>query len=254
MLGKLLKYELRYMIRDFIRIYLFYGALVLFLVFMTFLIKVDNGSGTLFISLYTTLLSVYSVFTVILAFLTITHNIKRFRVNMFSREGYLTNALPVTPEQHIVAKLIAGAVNYIISYIVILVGVFLLFSELGVRLSISILFRDVFDLTKNGKLLPQFLATSTGFVALLLCGYLSSAVRSMIGGSKTKGTLLLVGMIFGYLFISIMISVTFESNGNRYEARSSGLESYIFSIFHTCIAAVEFYFITHIIKNRLNLQ
>ena len=260
MIGKLLKYEFRYMIKDFARIYVGYGVLVLILAIMTGVLKGSPNEGFVFMALFTSLVTIYAVFTFILAFLTITHNVKRFRINMFSREGYLTNTLPVTPEQHIVAKVIAGAVNFIISYVVIILGLSLLFSGDQSFNLIQELFDEIFESIKNGLLLPMFLMTATGYLAVLLCGYLSSALRSMIGGNKGKGSLLVIGMIFGYLFIIIMITATMESRRYsiygyyRNPVSATAFRYYIFSLVHTIIAVIEFFSITHIIKNRLNLQ
>ena len=127
MLGKLLKYEFIYLVKDFTRTYIIYGAEVLV---FTILIAI-SGHGSAYGTLLGIFAVIYYIFTLVLALLTISHNVRRFKKNMFSHEGYLTNTLPVTPAQHVIAKVIVGAVNYMISFLVIYLGMLILSAGSG---------------------------------------------------------------------------------------------------------------------------
>lgn len=248
MLKKLLKYEFIYLVKDFARTYIIYGITVLI---FTLLVSLrGSASSTAYVTLAMIFAVIYYVFTFLLAILTISHNVRRFKKNMFSHEGYLTNTLPVTPAQHVIAKVIVGAVNYVISFVVIFLGLLLLFASVGQTEELVKELDFAFRLLNNfGMLFPTFLMLATGYLALLMCCYLVSSVGSMVGGSKAKSALLAVGLVIGY----IMFTVVLSSAAVRSGASSEGI-MYIYSIFYAAGAAIEFAVVIHIIKNDLNLQ
>ena len=136
---------------------------------------------------------------------------------MFSHEGYLTNTLPVTPAQHVIAKVIVGAVNYMISFLVIYLGMLILSAGSGNAGE----FRRIMDfsfklLDKFDMLFPTFLMMATGYLALLLCCYMLSSISSMIGGSKGKSAALAVLIIIGYIMLTTLISSSMQSTGTSY--------------------------------------
>lgn len=249
MLGKLLKYEFIFLTKDFARIYIIYGAEVLIL---SVLLGIGSSSGTG--NAYFTLIGIfgiiYYVFTLLLAILTISHNVRRFKKNMFSHEGYLTNTLPVTPAQHVISKVIAGAVNYVLSFLVIYLGMLLLSAASGNADSFRKTMDFAFRLLDNfGLMFPAFLMMATGYLALLLACYMLSAIGSMVGGSKGMSALLGVIMIIVYVFISTALSTVMLNSG----VSGEGI-MYIFSLFHAVCAGLEFITVIYIIKNKLNLQ
>jgi len=250
MLGKLIKHEFIFMIKDFTRTYIIYGGVVLLL---KLLISIASGSrepGTAMTTLLVIFAVIYYVFTFVLALLTISHNVRRFKKNMFSQEGYLTNTLPVTPAQHVFAKVIVGLCNYILSFIIVYIGILILLAGTGLERYMGKAITEVMDeLNEFGLLFPTFLSMLTGFLALLLFCYLISSVTSMIGGSKAIGALLAIGAIIAYIFVITMLTATMEDNRSDADTRL-----YIFSLLHGVIAAVEFGVVIHIIKNKLNLQ
>ncbi len=248
MLGKLIKHEFIYLIKDFTRTYIIYGAVVLILKLLLSIAIHDNDPGTALTTLLIIFLIIYYIFTLILALLTISHNSRRFKKNMFSHEGYLTNTLPVTPTQHIIAKVIVGAVNYILSFFVIFIGIEVLLSGIGIEKYLSRWLSEYLDyLDDIGILFPMFLQLATGYLAFLLFCYLISSVSSMIGGSKGLAALLAIGIIIAYIFIITVMSVQLEDS-------TESAKMYVFSLFHAILAAIEFGTVTYIIKNKLNLQ
>lgn len=248
MLRKLLKYEFIYLVKDFVRTYIIYGITVLIL---TLLVSLRGSSGSpAYVSLTTIFAIIYYIFTLVLALMTISHNVRRFKKNMFSHEGYLTNTLPVTPSQHVIAKAIAGAVNYVISFVVIFLGLVILSAGAGQTSELMKGLDFAFELLDNfGMLLPAFLMLATGYLALLMCCYLVSAVGNMVGGSKVKSAMLAVGLVIGYIMFTVMLTSAAVKSG----ASSEGI-MYIYSIFYAAGAAIEFAVVINIIKNDLNLQ
>lgn len=249
MLRKLLKYELMYLVKDFTRTYIFYAADILIL---ALLVGIGNSGagGTAYVTLLGIFGVIYYVFTLILAMLTITHNVKRFKKNMFSHEGYLTNTLPVTPAQHVIAKVIIGAVNYVASFVIIYLGMLLLSACSGEIET----FRKVMEFAFNfigdiGLLVPTFLMLATGYLALLLCCYMVTSIGSMIGASKGGSAAIGVGLAAAYIFVTSMLNSVMVDGG----VSPKGI-LYIYSFFYALCAVGEFFIVTYIIKNKLNLQ
>ncbi|MBQ8921798.1 MAG: hypothetical protein IJ060_06510 [Oscillospiraceae bacterium] len=250
MLGKLIKHEFIFMIKDFTRTYIIYGAVVLILKLLLSIGTSSSNPSTSFVTLFTIFAVIYYIFTFVLALLTISHNVRRFKKNMFSHEGYLTNTLPVTPAQHVVAKVVVGLVNYILSFLVVFIGLEILLAGTGLSGYLEKTLEGVIEILDDfGLLFPTFLSMLTGYLALLLFCYLISSVTCMIGGKKSLGALLAIGLIIAYIFTVTMITAALADNGSDSEN-----VLYIFSLFHGVIAAVEFAFVINIIKNKLNLQ
>ena len=264
MLGKLLKYEFKYLIKNFIRVYVIYGVLLMAVILLFHIGNADTSNSTGFFGiLFSACFTAYAFFTVFLIFITIGNNVRRFKRNMFSQEGYLTNTLPVTPEQHIVAKVIAGGASCIASYIVIFFGIWLLLVGFGLGSEVASLFSSLIQYMEFRYVIPTFLSSTTGFLALLLCCYLAVSFSSMIGGSKAKSAALVIGGIIAYMVITSMITSSIETDlysalrrGDYADAvyRATVTRMYILTLIHTAIAAGEFFAIVHIIKTKLNLQ
>ena len=246
MLRKLLKYEFIFLIKDFSRIYIIYGIEVLILALLLSIGGTSAAHGLY--TLISIFAIIYYIFTFVLALLTISHNVRRFKKNMFSHEGYLTNTLPVTPAQHVIAKVIVGAVNYVISFIVIYIGMLILFACTGhgdeFRRVMDFLFENLnrFDLV-----FPFFLQMATGFLALLMSCYLVSSISSMIGGSKGVSAVLAIGLVIGYTMIVSLLSSAMQGS-------DTSTTMYIMSLVYLIGAGIEFCAVIHIIKNNLNLQ
>lgn len=108
MLGKLIKYDLKYSARIFL---LVHGVFLLACIFMRllFMNRIDfEAPAEKYITLVT-LIMVVAVF--LLSAVTITTALLialRFYRNLFSREGYLSWTLPASSSEHLLAKFISG--------------------------------------------------------------------------------------------------------------------------------------------------
>jgi len=244
MLGKLLKYEFKYLINDFSRTYIIYAAIILIL--KVLMMSDSSSTGML------TLLSIFAVaayvYTFLLAALTISHNVRRFKKNMFSHEGYLTNTLPVTPAEHITAKVIIGFVNYVISFFVIFIAAEILCTGTYLQHQLLIGIKNaLMEIHREGMLIPIFLNLASGYLAFLLFCYLITSFSSMIGGSKGTAALMAIGIII----LFIIGSVTFAEMVQDLEGKTI---LFIAALINLIIASGEFAVILNIIKNKLNLQ
>ncbi len=141
MLGKLIKYEFNATSRMFV---LMYAALLVLAGVNSVLIAIGSSinSGSTSITsapdlisiIYNTIsglmATVYVIALAGVAVLTMVIIVVRF-YRMFGDEGYLWFTLPVTPNQHVLGKLIVSVVWSIASTLVIMVSLGLLFVGLG---------------------------------------------------------------------------------------------------------------------------
>lgn len=129
MLGKLIKYDLKYMNRFLILIHAFLlGASLLIRFFLTgHILSADfqpEASHSLLLICMTVLLCVllltgvyFSTYLIILA---------RFYKNLFSDQGYLTHTLPVTTGRHLLSKIISGTIWGCANTLLILLSIYII--------------------------------------------------------------------------------------------------------------------------------
>ena len=250
MLLTLLKHEYKYIIKSFSVIYaLFFAVTIVFKILLHLAVgdNIDNNfMGIIFIIFAVT----WYVFLFIIGLLTISNNSRRFKKSMFGPEGYLTNTLPVATSSNIIAKIIAGATNYVFSYIAIVLSVNILvigFEGSGKAMKmitegIGELFADHFD-----YVFAFFFCSLFTYLAFLLFCYMLGAISSMIGGSKVKSFFIGFGLIVANIFVFSAIVTALDG--------TSGL-GILFAVgfFYMIISAVEFLVVLNICKNHLNLQ
>ena len=116
MLIKLIKYDLRSLNRFLI---ILHGFLLLMTIFLRiFITDTDGFLFGLAIVMYTLLITGITFGTSIVI-------VVRFYRNLFSDEGYLSQTLPVTPGQHLLAKTISGSIWAMIDYVFILASLYI---------------------------------------------------------------------------------------------------------------------------------
>ena len=116
MLKKLYKHEFYSLFRSLLPIY---AALFGFSVLsrLVYLIKTENN----IINTFKTLAVIGYVLTIIAVFVVgIVIVVTRFYKNLLSKEGYLTFSLPFTATQHIICKLVCGAVTLAVDFLLVM--------------------------------------------------------------------------------------------------------------------------------------
>lgn len=119
MVRKLFKHEMFYYIRSLFPVYIVLGGIALIGRFIA-CFEADTTSYSI--------LRGSSIFALVIAIiatlcLTFVFVISRYYKNMFTGEGYLTLTLPVTATNHLLVKIIAAVLTYIISGVVCLLSV-----------------------------------------------------------------------------------------------------------------------------------
>lgn len=122
MLAKLIKYEFKALYKK-ILLCIAGGLLISVITLILFRVSVASDGNNIFLQL---LMSSGMLFTFLampaVGIVTLVFIIQRFYNNLYKDEGYLSFTLPVTPSQHLWAKLISGAVWTIISSIGVLLS------------------------------------------------------------------------------------------------------------------------------------
>lgn len=117
MLSKLIKYDIRSTWRDFAGVYM---AILLGVIIVPLLL---NNVGNEFVSMFAGFISMSIVIATIV--IMIVNLFKIFNTNVFSKEGYLTMTLPVTPKQIVISKMLVSVMWIILTGIVSVIGIFI---------------------------------------------------------------------------------------------------------------------------------
>lgn len=127
MLSKLYKYEFRALFRCFTPIYI---GLVGLAIFNRVFFLLDDSINIVRI-IQKSCITLYILGIIAMFAIGAVAVVIRFYRNMLSAEGYLTLTLPFKMSQHILCKLICGAVMIILNFICLLVSLFILFIGYG---------------------------------------------------------------------------------------------------------------------------
>ena len=119
MVKKLFKHELAYYLRSMLPIY----GILLAIAALGRVIQFFEADNSVYnaisaISIITFVVAIIAVFA-----MTMVFTISRFYRNLFTGEGYLSFALPVTPTQHILTKLSTAVLVFLASIVVSLLAV-----------------------------------------------------------------------------------------------------------------------------------
>lgn len=274
MLGKLLKYEILAEYRKYAVLYI--GTIAAAIFFLLF----DKGLSRLgdwtIIEVFSSLMAIlFVILCFVSLFMVVVFAISRFDKNLFRDEGYLMHTLPVKPWEHIAAKILASYVWFIISLIVIAIGISIVtcgFSWINdfIRSIRESLMTDlgggeevaVMQSTLRG-LMIYFTVTMVLYPAMLLVYiYFCIAVGSLFNGHRT---LMAIVTFFAVNTVSqIIISVFMVAIG--YFSKDSDISSVtaaagifnkleIFSGIFTIILYSAMAVVTnYIMSKRLNLE
>ena len=120
MLVKLLKYDLKYMLKNMI---IFYILTIFFAISTRILFAIDDSVILKIISQ----ISVGCMFSMMASILinTLMRSWVRFRDSIYKDEAYLTHTLPVTKNDIYNSKLLQTLIFFVISFSVIVIGLFI---------------------------------------------------------------------------------------------------------------------------------
>ena len=207
-------------------------------------------------------------------FMTVFIIISRYSSSIYGNEGYLTNTLPLNPSQIILAKLINFLIWILISYFIIFVSLFILFSfDFFLR---NVIYEPEFyeGLKKLTKLIfsskygflfaLQFIYNFFSHIQNILMLFLSVAIANLFKSYKVVAGVIaffLISTVFS--FIASIISFSVMENVNLFEmygefnpiVYSSLKNANIMSIIYSIVSSIVLFFIIHYLHtHNLNLE
>lgn len=199
MLGKLIKHDLKALYRLMVPLHLLMllaGLGVRFTLTIQLYDKIPNV-------MFGLLIGGYILIMVIVPFVTAFALCWRFYKNLFTDEGYLTLTLPVTPNQHLLSKLISGIIWMLFDYGVLIICIFL-----------PVTIPDI--LTQSDQILAEMdevleMPSVTFFTIMFVVGLISCVVNTLfyyvciaIGQLFSKHRL--IAAVIMYFAISTVLS------------------------------------------------
>lgn len=265
MLGKLIKYDLKYAMKIFLMMHGIYLLLCLVLRLLI-LDKIDfEGPAESFI-MPVTLVGILMVFVLTAVTLTTSLLIAlRFYRNMFSREGYLSWTLPASSTQHLAAKFLSGYLLAAVNIVVIALGILLLLTGSNVTEAYGKIAED----------LETYLGTTLGAYALKLFLFtviftFTSVIQiyfSIVLGQLFPDHRVLLAIAFYFLtgvvvqiITSVLVLATgfygnmFTDNGAYFQLGQYSDGLYLMTgILSSVLAVIEYIAAHYIMKRKINL-
>ena len=205
MVKKLIKYDFQ----SYFRLLLPVQLILIGIAAMNRIIQLfENTDSTVYNTFFISSIVLYVVAIVVLLLMTVIVSIIRFYQGMYTNKGYLSHTLPVTPAQHIFAKLLTSVLFYFgsllavfLSFMVITIG------EVNIEIfkAFGYLVKQYFsELGFEGAvyILEGVLALIMMRVAAFLLYYFCISVGQLVSRKKI---LLAFGVYFGIYVVSQII-------------------------------------------------
>lgn len=249
MFGKLLKYELKSVRKWYLSLYGI--ALVLSSVVGVWLKYLESHSSDSILPTIVSILTFLSFGAVIASLLlsTLFLIVKRFKRNIYGRQGYLTLTLPVTTHQILISKLISAFIWFVLSALVTILSISFVaifsenitfdFAELSRALSKILSYIDInVGIYLANAIVIVFFSILIIYVAIAL-GHLAEDHRTLLSFVAYFGVWIL-------LFILDVLIINNLPNLDSY---------YLFQLIYRLILCTVAYLSTHyLIKYKLNIQ
>ena len=206
MLNKLLKYDLKYMIKN---MFIFYILSIFFAITTRILFNIEQSAiiniigqisiGCMFAMIVNTLIN------------TIMRSWIRFRDSLYKDESYLTHTLPVTKNELYNSKFIQTLIFFFISFIVILISLFIAYYSKENWLTITNYIKTI---TSGLNMSSSFFITIVIIIIFLevfnaiQCGFLGIIIGHRMNNRKIEYSVLF-GFIAYLLAQSLILGLVF---------------------------------------------
>lgn len=274
MTGKLMKYELRSMLRTFLPLW---GAILVVALLNRCTLQIESLRDWLGGVPAILMMVLYVIAIIAIAIVALVFMIQRFYNGMLKDEGYLMFTLPVKTSQLIWAKCLSATILTFATSLVCFASVMILVVNNDLIRQLQELFSDITTVFYFNELeipagfIPQVFLMMlvlgvASITASILHAYLAMAIGQLAGKHKAGISILayiLISMALSTISTSFMASNGFGL-GNLLEnvhwledvSLTGGLWMFFgFSLLVTVLQIVIFYFPTNaLLKNKLNLE
>lgn len=255
MLGKLIKYEFKSLLRIFIPLYLVMIALSFIMVVDTNLSEITGFVMFAFVMVGLSISVGLAIFTVL-----------RFNTALFGNEGYLMFTLPVSVEKIIISKAITMLIYFVLAGITGFMSLLIIF----IRAEIIELHRipmyieeilEVFNSETAFLLINLLLYSIISVLSFVLSVYASISVGQIVKNKKLKNVISFVFyFVVTYIFARLMIftdsPISILGGVDYIEGytMSVNISFLIYNIANLIKALIMFAITSIILKNKLNLE
>ena len=268
MLGKLYKYEFKACGRV---IFPIFGAAIIMSIMAALSLAITPSKVTstsqAVIGVLITLVMIVFVFLLFTSMLlSFIFAIRRFKVNLLGKEGYLMNTLPVKPLSNVMAKLLCSLVFQILS-VIVAINCILLCTVLSNKEYISEAFEAIGDIFSA---LVHLSANGWLNLILVIILMIVSVIKSysMIYSAMSMGysfnkckALISIGLVIAFSAVESIITTLISREGIEYyfenleQYQSAFALSLLASIiFQAIFASISTALTTFFLKRRLNLE
>lgn len=251
MVGKLLKYELKYIFRS--------GVIPLAIMFILAIITRISLLLTQSYEIVPVTLIFYFVFVFISAIYFAFAGITRFYTTLFTREGYMTLSLPVSTDKLIISKLLSAVISAICGSLLCALSVFIAFVSSAQMKDLTV---QLFDMLSRlfpagwqsniGLMVEYIILQIVSLPEMYLFVYLVLSVGQLVTvkNRTVVSVLILVAALFVwgiiYSIIGLRITVALEE-----------VSVYLYLAINIIVVlAVDFacyFLVRYIIKHKMNL-
>ena len=271
MVSKLLKHEMNAFARSMLPMEIILVGMAL----LTRFVQLFETATSAYYTVRTSSIVMFVIAIVVCLVMTIVVSIRRFYVNLFSSEGYLSFTLPVTAEQHIFAKLLISAASLIITVVTIIFSCCIATAGdvlVEVCKAVSYVLGEYYELL-GGHMIAYIFEAITAVLIMFISQYLLFYACISIGQLfHKKRVLAAFGAYFAYYIFTqilgtvLIIVVAAEPNWliNLLSTIGAWAELHTFAFVHIVIIGIAVFYAVlsvvffavsrYIIKNRLNLE
>ena len=224
MLGKLLKYDLKWINK----VMVIYFIIMAILALLTGMIERIDDKTTMIVIVDKVLSTLMISCAVSISITAIMRIWARFKINIYKDESYLTHTLPVTKNQIFNSKILAEMIIILEAFIVIVAAFLFVILSVGGIDAIKDLYKTIADIFGNSM-------TNMLIVSVVLLVYLEvlfmtlSGITGMIKAHKSNSAKVLRTIIYGliiYAVLSVLVFVIFyiiaQSNPSMKELYTKG--------------------------------
>lgn len=207
--------------------------------------------------------SIFAILVVVFIFAAYIVCIVRFSKSLFSKEGYFTLSLPVTPMQLLWTKFLSAVVAILVSFLIALISVEIFGAIQGINIvgdiwSLILYIFDTLDASLASLAVQLYGVGSSlvGGMCVLLFIYACIAAGQFVNKHRTG--LSLVAFILVWEVLSAIFSLIESLAGISIVENGSFTAYYVFSISMELVKSLllgvgSVFFIRYILKNKINL-
>lgn len=265
MLGKLLKYDLKYGVKIFVLIHaILFIASILGRIFFMNRIDFEHADGIMVSSLV--IFSAVMMFLyMVVCFSTWLLIAIRFYRNLFTREGYLSWTLPVSGIQQLWAKILSGCIWFILDCIICALGVLILVTGKNVTDAYSTIAPEVtkeLGMTISSFGLSIFVITLVSSIGSVILVYFCITMGQLFPAHRVLGALavyFIYSIVVQIISSIILVAMGLFPNYLDSKITTQNPADYMLTIFGVSMAimavttVIQYIVIHYIIKNKINL-